>query len=144
MTWQTLGKWAETGSDAAGVILSDVHGRVCLQLRDSWPGLSGAGHWGFFGGQREAGEDLVTTAIREMAEETGLAFSPDDLRPFARTQTGLGLRIHIFTTARLFTPADLRLGEGAGFAFLTQTQVAAGPTLVSTRTILDAWFAAHD
>ncbi|MEM7441551.1 MAG: NUDIX hydrolase [Pseudomonadota bacterium] len=143
MTWLTLGDWTETGDQAAGVLLPDKMGRVCLQLRDDFPDIAGPGQFGFFGGQREPGESLEETAVREIKEETGITLSTDSLRPFARSQSARGTRIYIFETDRLFTPSDICVREGAGFAFLTPTQIDALPCLPVARLICRAWHAAH-
>jgi 8-oxo-dGTP pyrophosphatase MutT (NUDIX family)/ribosomal protein S18 acetylase RimI-like enzyme len=64
---------------AAYVFLLD-HGRVLLQLRagtgyyDGWWGASAAGHV-------EAGESVLDAAVRESAEEIGVAIAPDALAP---------------------------------------------------------------
>ena len=64
---------------AAYVFLLD-DGRVLLQLRagtgyyDGWWGASAAGHV-------EAGESVLDAAVRESAEEIGVAIAPDALAP---------------------------------------------------------------
>lgn len=139
MSWRTLGAWAETGPEACGVILADDLGRVALQLRDDFANLKGAGHFAFFGGHREAGETLAETAVREMTEETGITFSVDEIRPFARAVSSRGTRIYMFETDRLFAPKDICVGEGAGFAFLTLAQTDNLPCLDPAGRILSEW-----
>lgn len=142
--WRTLdAEAAESGGgEAAGVLIADDLGRVCLQLRDDFPHVRGAGLWALFGGHREPGESLAEAAVREMAEETGLAFTTAELTPFARTRVGDGPCIHLFATARRFRPADIRVGEGAGFAFFTREQIAGLAMVESSRRLLAAWLAA--
>ena len=139
--FQTLGDWQDDGPEATGIILTDPIGRVALQLRDDFDHVQGPGHWGFFGGQREPGETMAQAAIREMAEETDLRFTEDEIAPFARTKVGLGARIYMFTTPRTMTPEQITLREGAGFAFLTPAQIAEAKCLASTALILDHYFA---
>lgn len=56
--------------DAASICLLDpVRRRVLIALRRTPPW---EGYWAFPGGRREPGEDLFATALRELAEETGL------------------------------------------------------------------------
>ena len=99
-------------------------GDVLLQLRDDIEGIIAPGYWGFFGGGVEPGEDLQEAAAREFEEEAGLTLAPPMFEPFATVVSSLPphglLYIH-----RLQTPVearDLRLGEGAGFAFCSRRQ----------------------
>lgn len=55
----------------ASVVLVDRRGWILLQERDEHPDLDPE-KWGFVGGHREAGEDYLTCAYRELEEETGL------------------------------------------------------------------------
>lgn len=48
-------------------------GRVLTHLRDDFPHLAFPGHWDFPGGALEEGETAETCALRELAEEYGLA-----------------------------------------------------------------------
>src|SRR5690606_25509480 len=59
-----------------GVVLRRGN-RVLLGKRT---GAHGAGEWALPGGKLDPGEDPATCASRELAEETGLAFAPDDFR----------------------------------------------------------------
>lgn len=142
-TWHTIGPWTDSGPEAAAVLLADRHGRICLQLRDDFEGVKGAGLFGFFGGAREAGEPLADTALRELAEETGLRPGPGGLRPFARIRSPAGTRLYTYLATAPLDPALLRLGEGAGFACLTAAQIARFPCLPATRSVCRLWFGTH-
>ncbi|MBT1546523.1 NUDIX domain-containing protein [Curtobacterium aurantiacum] len=63
--------WGRFG--AAGLLVDDGAGRVLLQHRVEWSHHGGT--WGIPGGARHQGEDAVTAALRESAEEAGV---PDD------------------------------------------------------------------
>lgn len=68
-------------SDAAAAIVV-VEGRYLLQLRDGVPHIWYPGHWGFFGGSVESGEDEVAALRRELMEELELEFA--ETRLFTR------------------------------------------------------------
>lgn len=56
-----------------------------LLFRDTDPGLPGSSWWNTPGGGIEPNEAEVTAAVRELAEETGLAVQPDEVQgPLAR------------------------------------------------------------
>lgn len=61
--------WGRYG--AAGLLAYDPERGVLLQHRASW--TSHGDTWGLPGGARHLHEDAVTAALRETAEETGLA-----------------------------------------------------------------------
>ena len=119
----TLGEWNPSTTRAAGVILRDQDGRILLQLRDINDRTVGPGLWSFFGGHIEGDEDLRTAAIREFNEETALALDPATLTPVARAQSLNGTQLYAYATTRTTDPSEIRLGEGAGFAFMTPDQI---------------------
>lgn len=57
---------------AAGVIITDDRGRVLLQHR------ADTGDWSAPGGLLDPGETITQTALREIAEETGLSVAPPE------------------------------------------------------------------
>ncbi|MDR6263859.1 NUDIX domain-containing protein [Roseobacter sp. N2S] len=140
----TLGDWAETGKQAAGVILLDQHSRLLMQLRDINERTAGPGLWSIFGGEVEAGETLQAAALREFAEETGLILPPTALTPLARALSLFGTRLYAFTATISVDPSQIRLGEGAGFAFLTRVQIESLPLMPAAGAILRHYFATLD
>ena len=55
----------------SSIVLVDARGWVLMQERDEFPPIDPE-KWGFCGGHLEDGEDYLTGAYRELAEETGL------------------------------------------------------------------------
>src|SRR5215472_12995827 len=64
-----------TTSDAAAALLVLEDGRYLLQLRDDIPQIWYPGHWGFFGGAVDPGEDAIAALRRELREELDLAMT---------------------------------------------------------------------
>lgn len=58
----------------ARIVVEDAHGRVLLQHRADFR------IWGLPGGGAEEGEDIQTTIVRELLEETGV--TAHDIQPF--------------------------------------------------------------
>ncbi|UYV38247.1 NUDIX hydrolase [Rhodobacteraceae bacterium D3-12] len=124
----------------ASVLAQDVRGRVLMQLRDSDAGLASPGKWGLFGGGVEPGESLDAAARREFHEETGIDIAAEALRPLARfrSQAMASGIVHVFALDRRVVREDVRLAEGAGFAFLTREQVGHFDLIEAFRTVLQA------
>jgi 8-oxo-dGTP diphosphatase len=144
MTWTTgdfpaLGPIVPTQAPpGAQLILTDAAGRLLMQLRDDWPGVVWPGKWSLFGGSCEAGETLAGAALRELREETGLVLEPAVLTPFARVQSVANARavLHCFRVGVAVLPHEVRLGEGAGFAFLTPAQALAADLVPTIRPVV--------
>nr|WP_217507995.1 NUDIX hydrolase [Curtobacterium albidum] len=68
------------------MLVDDGHGRVLLQHRVEWSHHGGT--WGIPGGARHQGEDAVTGALRESAEEAGVPEDGVDLRHTAVLDLG--------------------------------------------------------
>ncbi len=135
--FRPLVPWLEPSEHrGVSVLLQDTQGRVLMQLRDDIPGIVAPGKWCLFGGHIDPGETILEAAIREMAEETGLIVSPDELTPYviSRSRPDSNL-IYIYRMVRDIGPADIRVGEGAGFAFLNRDQLAGLDMIVAYQTV---------
>lgn len=129
---------AEVIWQGASVLARDAEGRALMQLRDTREGIAAPGKWSLFGGGVEPGEALEAAARREFLEETGIALEPADLRPCARFASASlrGGVVHVFVCSRAIRPEEPRLGEGAGFAFLTRAQVEQFDLIENFRRVL--------
>lgn len=87
---------------AAGLLLDDGDGRVLLQHRVEWSHHGGT--WGIPGGARHQGEDAVTGALRESAEEAGVPEDGVDLRH--TTLLDLGFWTYTTVVGRASRPFD--------------------------------------
>ncbi len=138
--FETIGIWREQAPLTGALIIPvDASGRVLLQLRDynteRYPG-----QWGFFGGKVEAGETLVDAAVREFAEEAGVVIDPATLTPaFRMSSPEVGSHLYIFDADLDIRPEDIRLGEGAGFAFVEAKDFERLDLAQITKTVLAAW-----
>lgn len=83
--------------------------RFLLQLRDDIPGILYPGHWTFFGGHLEPGEDPFTGIQRELQEEIG--YVPPQLALFDRRQFDNLIR-NVFWADLTVPLSDLELNEG--------------------------------
>lgn len=117
--FETIGDWRDSEALTGALLLPvDPDGRVLLQLRD-YGTTRYPGRWGFFGGQVEAGETLRQAVVREFEEEAGVAIDPAAPQPLFRFMVPTsGTHLYLFQATLKLTPADIRLGEGAGFAFV--------------------------
>ena len=107
----------QTGN-AVAAILVDPNGHYLLQLRDELPNIWYPGHWGFFGGSVDEGEDESEALRRELREELELEFAQSllftrfefDLRPL-----GLDRYFRAYYQIPISTAAltELVLHEGA-------------------------------
>ena len=103
--------------EAASTIIINKKMSILLMLRDSKAGISDPGRWGFIGGQREKGERLKTTAVREIKEETGLSVDERSIKPFVTIQTR-EKKWHVFVTYGNWSAKDLIRGEGQQIRFV--------------------------
>jgi 8-oxo-dGTP pyrophosphatase MutT (NUDIX family) len=85
---------------AAGLLVDDGAGRVLLQHRVEWSHYGGT--WGIPGGARHQGEDAVTGALRESAEEA--AVPADALRIRHTSVLDLGYWDYTTVVARTTRP----------------------------------------
>ena len=136
-----LGNWAEGGPEIAIILMTDPLGRVALQLRDDFEHVIYGGYWALFGGHVDPGETVFDAAPRELFEETGLVATSAELKPFCRLRTVLNHNHFVFLLNRPVTQAEIQLGEGAGFAFITADQMEQFRLVPAARDVLDHYFA---
>ncbi len=99
---------------SVAAILTVGHG-YALQLRDCDPSIAFPGHWGFFGGEVEAGETPVKAIGREIREELGLDLNAwQELWevPYLSELGGQPSRVVIFVTDATAVWPRHRLREG--------------------------------
>ena len=114
---------------AAGVVLLAPDGRAILQLRDDIPGIDNPGGITAFGGGAERHETPLQCAVRELAEETGLAIDPARLRFLGETskRDHVGNRTAcVFFLLEGVDLAALRVTEGKPIV-LSLEEIAADP-----------------
>lgn len=98
-------------------------GNFLMQLRDDNPNILYPGHWGFFGGHIEAGEDPEVAMRRELLEEIG--YCPATLTLWQRYEESYVIRYVYYGELDVELNA-LILGEGVDMQFLTPTQIQQG------------------
>lgn len=139
-----FGDWSDPGTAiGAAALIEDQAGRVLMQLRDDIPSIPAPGLWCLPGGGVEAGEALETAVLRELEEETGLVVPQGRLVPFMRVLTIEHRRtqLFVFRGRMAIDPAQIRIGEGAGMALLTPSQIAAYPTVAPIASLVSCYFA---
>lgn len=122
------------------VVLIDRRGWVLLQERDEYAPIAPE-RWGFTGGHMEPGEDHLTTACRELEEETGLRIPPAELTLVGeydvdRPETGSTDRLALYTAAVDLGDDDVACHEGRQIVFVAPEAAAALPLADSTRVAL--------
>ena len=134
-----IGDWAECDYNVVGVVMRDELNRMLCQLRDDFEHVAGGGNWTVFGGHHAPPETLLDCAIREMEEELGLKGKPEEFEPLMRfvPKDGLQAYHYYYLYNRPLTTQELRLGEGAGFAFFHHRQFMANPFMSSARIALN-------
>ncbi len=120
-----LTDWPKCTHSVVGIVIQDELGRVGVQLRDDFEHVSHGGMWTFFGGHVDPGEEIPHAAPRELAEETGIIATLDELEPFARLVPSNGLQAYhyYYRLKRAVKVPEMSIHEGAGFAFLNDSQL---------------------
>ena len=107
----------------AGVLLSDLRGRLLLQERDEHAPIDPE-RWGLPGGHVEPGESFAAAAPRELEEETGLVLPEGTLelwREFVvdhRASHGTWDRMQVFTATVDLDDDDVECHEGRRIVFV--------------------------
>ena len=97
------------GKPEVAIAIIHQDNQFLMQLRDDLPNIVLPGHWGFFGGHLDPGEDADTAIWRELEEE--IAYVPDSLSLFRRIEDERVVR-HFYHTELAVSLAQLKLQEG--------------------------------
>ncbi|PIB26133.1 hypothetical protein BFP76_14350 [Amylibacter kogurei] len=137
--FELLTDWPECSVSVVGIVIQDELQRAVIQLRDNFPNVGAGGRWGMFGGHMEDGETTLETAMRELTEETGLEVDANCLMPFVRfvPRDGYQAYHYIYHLQKPIAPKQIAISEGAGFAFITYSQMRDFDMLPSNILVLN-------
>ena len=121
------------------VIVRHSDGRVLLQLRDDKPEIPYPNTWCLPGGMRDEGESAIDCAVRELAEEMGLAVDPaaltvmdDRMRSYGH-ETTFALHLDV-------EPAAIDLTEGQAIALFSRDEIAEMDLGYDDNEVLESYF----
>lgn len=104
----------------ANILVSSSDGILVMQQRDNTPGITNPGMITGFGGAVEKGESTRQAAVRELREETNLAFESDELiyhrtifQPIVNDGTSRWVTYYLLKGKDI---SQLEVYEGAGYA----------------------------
>jgi ADP-ribose pyrophosphatase YjhB (NUDIX family) len=124
----------------SGIILETTPASVVLQRRDNIPSIANPGMLSTFGGRRKSREDASSCALREIAEETSLAFVKNDLSFFTELSCPIenDRWMHCsFFRAKIDDVSKLDLKEGQCVEIWAPCEVLNQPDLTPVaRTVL--------
>ncbi|MEM1252646.1 MAG: NUDIX hydrolase [Cyanobacteria bacterium P01_H01_bin.21] len=114
-----------TAIDKVEVAIAIIHqnGKFLMQLRDDLPTIIFPGHWGFFGGHLEPGEDADTGVRRELYEEIG--YVPNTITLFESAEDERVIR-HFYQAELTVPVEDLELNEGQDIGLCTVADIQRG------------------
>lgn len=91
-----------------------------MQLRDDIPGIAYPGHWGFFGGHCDPGENPDDAIHRELMEEIG--YHTSNIELFDRYPDP-GVIRHVYYAPLTVPLSELKLMEGWDLGFFSPAQI---------------------
>lgn len=101
-----------TEEEFHGAKLAILSGRnIVTILRDEKPDIPWPGYWDLPGGAREPGETPEQTVLRELHEELGLTYTPEDLIWQKLSQAEQGAVWFFVAEKSGFDPAEVRFGD---------------------------------
>ncbi|SRR5258708_2971171 len=109
---------------AGGFLFDRKKRAVFLHKRDGNTRVN-PNKWAFFGGLNEGSETFVECFVRELHEEIGLAIQPADAIPLREyLNTDLDTYRVVFYVESDIATDKLKLGEGAGFAWVPLAKIS--------------------
>lgn len=112
--------------NVAEIVILNKKGEIMLQKKTlDYPTLPG-GYWCFFGGEVEAGEKPEETIKREIKEEIGVEIDRIKLigvRDYTIPEKYKGKEF-VFKGIFKGKLSDIRVNEGAGFAFFDSSEIS--------------------
>lgn len=108
---------------AIAIAIIHQDGQFLMQLRDDLPNILFPGHWGFFGGHLEPGEEADTGIRRELYEEIGHV--PTALTLFERSEDERVIR-HFYQAELTIPVEQLQLNEGQDLGLCAPEDVLRG------------------
>lgn len=136
-------------TDFVQVTLVDPRGRILMQERDEHAPVW-ADMWCFPGGGLDGDEEPAAGAVRELAEETGVVLTPDDLTDLGQfelvTDDRGTFQFHAYVARTTLADRDVECHEGRQMVFVDRAALTGLDLVQSTRLVtpaLDAWIAAH-
>jgi len=132
--------------EISAAILIDSKKRILLQKKDSEYPL-GPNKWSLVGGVVEKGENTKETIQREIKEEIGINFDKDKINLFGELlfEGNLNGRFLMVNHSMFIINfdkkiSDIKIGEGAGFAFFEKEELKKLNLMPPTKEMLERFF----
>lgn len=117
---------SSTSKMESAVILPYVKEKVLMQLRDFKSDIFYPGHWGFFGGSVDDGENPDETAKRELFEEIGYRPKVMHKLSTSRVPEWKGFIVHSYCCPLTKPVENIELKEGADIGLFSLEDVVTG------------------
>jgi 8-oxo-dGTP pyrophosphatase MutT (NUDIX family) len=123
------------------VIVYNENNEVLMQKKTIDYPIHPGGIWCFFGGVIKENEEPKNGAIRELKEETNL-----ELKELALVSVndylfyGKPSKKYVFKTKFIGKISDIKLSEGAGFAFINKSEISKYPIAEEDIVVINDYF----
>lgn len=108
-------------STISALLLETPTGELIFQHRDNIPTITDPNMISTFGGHQELGESAISTAIRELEEETTLKISASKLEPFAYFSNSFHTKEAYIFVVRNVNASEIEVREGQGMVLISKT-----------------------